>query len=1133
MSDLDNLRILEQTLGVKLKQVTPDKITNLDIEYKYCLNNKDSVTGLNIAPLKNNLNINFIELLPWFKDLQYFILINTNLVDISFLKELKRLSLLGLSNNQIKNIPFLKGLKYLTKLYLSRNQITDISAIKELKGLTTLDLSGNKIYYLSALRELIKLTRLDLSGNQLKNIPALKELKGLIQLNLNRNQIQDISALKDLKGLTVLDLGENRITDISSLKNLKELTELSLYDNQIIDSSFLKELKGLTVLDLGENRITDISFLKGLKELSHLDLSGNRITDISFLEGLKGLTKLYLSNNQITDISFLKDLKGLSHLDLSGNQITDISFLKGLKGLTKLYLSYNEITDISFLKDLKGLTKLYLSYNEITDISFLKDLKELTKLDLSNNQIKEIPEWLTEKMLKIHLTKEYSFSGINFYDNPLKTPPGKIVRQGNDAIKEWYRQAKKYDTEKAYEAKILLVGEPDAGKTTFMRLLFDKKHPVPLPQSAQPSTLGIEVQNDRMFKNPKRGKPKIKAHIWDFGGQDIQYMLHQYFLSDDAVYILITDGRSGKTRYGYWFHIINLLGKNSPVLVVLNRHANQETVVSFDSSLYKKNFPDLKIEDLGEIDLGNLNHKWDYIINEIALKLSGLPIVGQNILKPWKPIRDEIEKLRPQKHITLSKFEEICHRNGLEEAGEVKFLLDYFHKIGFVLNFEEETLQNTVFLDPNWITHAIYDALSDTVIIDKNGEFEKEKLYQHWQKKLCDKTHTQQYSQTECNYLLNLMLKDRLDVCYQLEHKPGFYMVPMKLPDKRPDYTLDTTNNLHFRFQYPFMPEGLLSRLIVRLHEYIDDGRVWLTGAVFKEDGCIAEVLQNETTQEGIKYIGIRIKGNDLNARQRMLRNIRREIEHIHRNTFPYINFSEMVVCNCPVCVKREDPNFYSYEDLKIKLEYKELYEFCIKGKQRVDIRRMIGEVYMPDDFDKDGNKKPVESKQELKTLKIFLASSSELEEDRKEFEIFINRENKKYTEKGIFLKLELWEDSIDAISQTRLQDEYNKTVKECDIFVMLFFTKVGKYTKEEFTTAFGQFKETNKPRIYTYFKNAEIKTGDINEQDVKSVKAFQRKLKKLGHFQSEYKNIEDLKYKFSEQLIKIIPQLTGKGEQE
>ena len=89
-----------------------------------------------------------------------------------------------------------------------------------------------------------------------------------------------------------------------------------------------------------------------------------------------------------------------------------------------------------------------------------------------------------------------------------------------------------------------------------------------------------------------------------------------------------------------------------------------------------------------------------------------------------------------------------------------------------------------------------------------------------------------------------------------------------------------------------------------------------------------------------------------------------------------------------------------------------------------------------------------------MKTIRLFLASSSELKDDREQFEIFINRKNKELHTKGIFLELIVWEDFLDAISQSRLQDEYNKAIIGCDIFVMLFCTKVGKYTYEEFEKA-------------------------------------------------------------------------------
>lgn len=159
-------------------------------------------------------------------------------------------------------------------------------------------------------------------------------------------------------------------------------------------------------------------------------------------------------------------------------------------------------------------------------------------------------------------------------------------------------------------------------------------------------------------------------------------------------------------------------------------------------------------------------------------------------------------------------------------------------------------------------------------------------------------------------------------------------------------------------------------------------------------------------------------------------------------------------------------------------------------------------------------------------TIKIFLASSSELKEDREQFEIFINRKNKEYIKDGFFLELVLWEDFIDAMSPTRLQDEYNKAIIDCDIFVSLFFTKVGQYTEEEFLKAWETFKVNNKPLIYTYFKDEDIKIGKIREDDILSLLNFKKKLKEAGHYPTPYINIDSLKNHFSDQLTKILPEL-------
>jgi hypothetical protein len=104
-----------------------------------------------------------------------------------------------------------------------------------------------------------------------------------------------------------------------------------------------------------------------------------------------------------------------------------------------------------------------------------------------------------------------------------------------------------------------------------------------------------------------------------------------------------------------------------------------------------------------------------------------------------------------------------------------------------------------------------------------------------------------------------------------------------------------------------------------------------------------------------------------------------------------------------------------------------------------------------------------------LKT-RLFLASSSELKAERSAIDARIGSKNKLWHADGIFLHLDVWEDFIDAMSRTRLQDEYNAAIRATDIFLLLVHTKVGKYSAEEFETAHAQFKATGKPRIYTYF---------------------------------------------------------------
>jgi hypothetical protein len=151
-----------------------------------------------------------------------------------------------------------------------------------------------------------------------------------------------------------------------------------------------------------------------------------------------------------------------------------------------------------------------------------------------------------------------------------------------------------------------------------------------------------------------------------------------------------------------------------------------------------------------------------------------------------------------------------------------------------------------------------------------------------------------------------------------------------------------------------------------------------------------------------------------------------------------------------------------------------------------------------------------------MQKIKIFLASSNELKEDRNQFEILIRRKNDEWIAEGKpYLELQIWEEASDAMSATRSQDEYNKIIQEVDIFVMLFWIKVGKYTHEEFTLAKKLFQETGKPRVLVYQKMANPENQEQSLKDFINVLLTQDK----EYFWGNYEHFDTLQLKFEKEL--------------
>jgi len=160
-----------------------------------------------------------------------------------------------------------------------------------------------------------------------------------------------------------------------------------------------------------------------------------------------------------------------------------------------------------------------------------------------------------------------------------------------------------------------------------------------------------------------------------------------------------------------------------------------------------------------------------------------------------------------------------------------------------------------------------------------------------------------------------------------------------------------------------------------------------------------------------------------------------------------------------------------------------------------------------------------------MRKLKIFLASSEELEIERLKFSSYIRDTSENWEgTRNIELIPILWENYFtDFISRKQhQQDEYNEEIKKCDFFVMLYWTKVGDYTKQEFDVALKQFDDTGKnPRVIAYYLNKKT-SKKISKADRESLQNFRSELKNRN-YEIEEKDIKIVLSHFKDRLERAL----------
>jgi internalin A len=590
----------------------------------------------------------------------------------------------------------------------------------------------------------------------------------------------------------------------------------------------------------------------------------------------------------------------------------------GEKQLKKLALSgvpvikKKQLTQIPVeVFELEHLEVLNLSYNQLTTVpESISKLKNLTSLILYQNQLTTVPE---------SIAKLQNLEKLWLEGNPIETPPPEVVfdkegRTNLEGIKNYFRQLEKYKKDHLYEAKLLIVGEAGAGKTTLAKKIENKDYVL---KEDETSTKGIDVIK---WEFPLPGNKNFRVNIWDFGGQEIYHATHQFFLTKRSLYILVADIRKEDTDFYYWLNVVDLLSGNSPLLIIKNE--KQDRRMEINERQLRGQFTNLK-----ETLAANLatNRGLPEILKAIELYISNLPHIGTGLPKTWVNVRKILEN-DTRSYISLDEYLSICEKNGFDSRDDKLQLSGYLHDLGVCLHFQDDDyplLKKTVILNPSWGTDAVYKVLDNPGVIGSLGKFNRGDLAKIWNER--------KYAGMQ-DELLQLMIKFKL--CYKIKNTDD-YIAPQLLTKKSPEYPWDNRHNLIMRYKYEFMPKGILSRFIVETHEYIVEQKyAWRSGVILQKEGAKAEVIE----YYGKREIVIRVSGQN---KKELMTIVTYELDKINR-TFKRIKLDKLIPCNCSVCKGSKEPHFYRLENLKKRLRHKQFQVQCDESFENVNVLSLV-----------------------------------------------------------------------------------------------------------------------------------------------------------------------------------------------
>lgn len=608
------------------------------------------------------------------------------------------------------------------------------------------------------------------------------------------------------------------------------------------------DLEDLGLLEVPES-------IRSLRQLHSLKLSKNRITSIpAWICELTELKRLWLPGNLLQKMpASIGKLRKLQELVIFGGSPAiahhALGNLASLQVLVLAGLGLRRFPE--WIRNLRLLRSVSLFENSLTSIpNWISELTELSTLDVSYNRIRSLSTSLRD--LK-------NLEDFSIIDNPDLGLPEEILRAPARRVLNYYfRTAGRAAGQPLNEFKLVLVGRGGVGKTTLVHKLVVDKY------KTFRRTPGIQITKWPVTLDGE----EVRAHVWDFGGQEIMHGTHRFFMTERALYLVLVSGREGTEDRDaeYWLSLVRSFAGDVPVIVLLHKWSD------FSFELNRALLQE-KYGPLGFLTTDSeTGHGIAALRDEIKRLARSLPGLKASWPTAWREIKDELPRQK-RKWLTFEDFCSFCAQRGVAPRDEQESLADSLHDLGLMLSYRhDETLRKFGVLNPQWVTQGIYQMLNSPTLRNAKGTFT--------QRSFQEVLPAKAYPKPLHPFLLALMIKFRL--CHPLDDRGAKYLIPELLGKEEPPLESEFPPKECLSFVYHYtsvLPEGLLPRFIVDSYVHREPKLAWRSGVVLERANCRALIrgdLQARTVTIRVAGVG--------NGRRELLGIIREHFERIHRS---------------------------------------------------------------------------------------------------------------------------------------------------------------------------------------------------------------------------------------------------------